>query len=105
MAVQTELEYTSTGVGSLPLQYASIAVGPPALKYTHTSIGTTPEPEPMPHASSPQEPVTTQQTTVLEAPRLPTPEPSAAPPAETEHGMTEVIFLHMNALFFLTDVS
>ena len=103
MAIQTELEYTSTGVGSLPLQYASIAVGSPALEYTHTSIGTTPEPEPMSLASSSQEPATTQ-TTIFEVPRLPTPEPPAAPPAETEPNATEVTFPHLNALSFLTDI-
>ena len=103
MAIQTELEYTSTGVGSLPLQYASIAVGSPALEYTHTGIGTTPEPEPM-SLASPQEPITAQ-TTILEAPRLPTPEPPAAPHAETEPSTTEVTFLHPNVLLSLTDIS
>ena len=90
MAVQTELEYTSMGVGSLAPQYASIAVGSPVLKYSHTSIGTTPEPEPMSLASSPQEPATTQQITSLEVPRLPTPEPPIAQPAEVEPSTSEV---------------
>ena len=104
MAIQTELEYTSAGVGTIPLQYTSIAVGSPALEYTHTSIGTTPEPESMSLASSLQEPVTTQ-TAILEAPHLPTPEPPAAPPAETELTTTEVAFLYLNALFSLTGIS
>jgi len=104
MAVQTELEYTSTGVGSPLLQHASIAVGSPALEYTHTSIGTTPEPELMPLPLPSQEPVATQ-TTILEAPRLPTPEPPAAPPVETEPSTTEVTFFHLRALFFLTHIS
>lgn len=103
MAIQTELEYTSTGVGSLPHQYVSIAVGSPVLEYSHINIGTTPEPEPMSLASSPQEPATTQQTITLEASTPPAPEPLIAPLAETGPSMTEVTFPHRNALFFLTD--
>lgn len=104
MAVQTESEYTSTGVGSPLLQYASIAIGSPTLEYTHTNIGTTPEPEPMLLPLSSQDPATTQ-TAILEAPRLPTPEFPAAPPAEAEPSTTEVTFFHLRALFFLTDIS
>ena len=103
MAVQTELEYTSTGVGTLPPQYTSIAVGSPVLEYSHINIGTTPEPEPMSLASSPQEPATTQQTTTLETPLLPIPEPPTTPPAETEPNATEVTFSPRNPLFFLTN--
>lgn len=93
MGVQTEMEYTSTGVGPLRPQYASIAIGSPALKYSHTNVGTTPEPERMSLASSPQEPATTQRTTSLEPPRLPSPDPPAMSVAVTEPSTTEVIFL------------
>ena len=93
MAVQTELEYTSTGVGHLPPQYASTAVGSPALKYSHISIGTTPEPEPTSLVLSPQGPPTTQQTMVSGAPRTPTPKPLTVPSAEIEPGMGEVTSL------------
>lgn len=100
MAVQTELEYTSTGVGPLPLQYTSIAVGSPVLNYSHTSVGTTPEPEPMSLVSSPREPPTTQQTTILEAPRTPTPEPPTVPPPETEPSASEVASLSPECFVF-----
>lgn len=105
MAIQTELEYISTGVGSLPPQYASIAVGSPILEYSHVNIGTTPEPEPMSLASSPQQPTVTQQTTTLEMPQSPPPNPPAVPPAEIEPSMAEVTRPHRIVLFFLTEIS
>jgi len=105
MAIQTELEYTSTGVDPLLPQYASIAVGSPVLEYSHTNIGTTPEPEPMSLASSPQEPTTTQQTATLEVPQTPPPNPPTTPPTETEPMTTEVTFPHRIASFFLTEIS
>src|SRR5882757_8309959 len=94
MAIQTELEYTSTGVGPLPLRYASVAVGSPVLEYSHINIGTTPDPEPMSLPSSPQQPTTAQQTTVLEAPKSPSPVPPIVPPTETEPTTVEVTLLH-----------
>jgi hypothetical protein len=91
MGVQTEVEYTSTGVDPLRPQYTSIAIGSPVLEYSHTNVGTTPEPKPMSLALSPQEPVTTHHATALEPPRLPSPEPPALSVAVTEPNTTEVI--------------
>lgn len=104
MAIQTELEYTSTGVDPIPQQYVSIAVGSPVLEYSHINVGTTPEPEPEPMslASSPQQPITTQQTTTLEVPQSPSPDPPAVPLVETELSTAEVTFPRRIALFFLT---
>jgi hypothetical protein len=104
MAIQTELEYTSTGVGPLPPQYASIGVGSPVLEYSHTNVGTTPEPEPMSLASSPQQPTTTPQTTTFEAPQAPSPKPPTVPPVETEPSTTEVTFPRRIASLFLTEI-
>ena len=92
MAIQTELEYTSTGVGPLPSQYESIAVGSPILEYSHVNIGTTPEPEPMSLASSPQQPTTTQQVETLETPQPLSPNPPVVPPVETGPSTAEVKF-------------
>ena len=101
MAIQTELEYTSTGVGPLPPQYASIAVGSPLLEYSHVNIGTTPEPEPTPLTSPPQQPTTVRQTTALEALQSPSPKPPAVPLAEIEPSMAEVTFPSSDcAVFF-----
>ncbi|KAF9650909.1 hypothetical protein BDM02DRAFT_1220166 [Thelephora ganbajun] len=105
MAIQTEVEYTSTGVGPLPPQYMSIAIGSPVLEYAHINIGTTPEPEPMSLASSPQEPTTTQQATALETPRPPSSDPPTMPPMEIEPSTTEVNFPHSVASPFLTGIS
>lgn len=103
MAVQTEVEYTSTGVSTLPPQYTSLAVGSPILKYSHVNIGTTPEPEPMSLASSPQEPAATQQTVALES-KQPSPKPPTIPAAETGPGTTEVISPYPIVLVFLTGI-
>ena len=93
MGVQTEVEYTSTGVDPLRPQYASIAIGSPVLEYSHTYVGTTPEPEPMSLASSPQEPVTIQRTTTLEPPGLLSTEPTEASVPLPGPSTTEVIFI------------
>jgi hypothetical protein len=103
MAVQTEVEYASTGVGTLPPQHTSIAVGSPILKYSHVNVGTTPEPEPMSLASSPQEPAAAQQTTALES-KQPSPKPPTMPAAETGPGTTEVISPYPIVLVFLTEI-
>jgi len=105
MAIQTELEYTSTGVGTIPPQYTSTGVGSPVLEYSHTNIGTTPEPEPMSLASSPPQPTIIQQTTVVEALKSPSPEPPTVAPVEPGPSTTEVAFFHRLALFFLTEIS
>jgi len=103
MAIQTELEYTSTGVDPLPSQYVSVAVGSPVLEYSHVNIGTTPEPEPMSLASSPQQPTATQEVANLETPQPPSPNPPAAPLTEIEPSATEVNSPHRVVLFLLTD--
>ena len=105
MAIQTELEYTSTGVDPLPSQHVSIAVGSPVLEYSHVNIGTTPEPEPMSLASSPQQPTTTQQIPILETPETPSPNPPVALPVETEPSANEVCLPRWIALFLLTETS
>ena len=102
MAIQTELEYTSTGVGPIPSQYESIAVGSPVLEYSHVNIGTTPEPEPMSLASSPQQPTTIQQVAILETPQPPSLDLPAAPPVETGPSTTEVNFPPLEC-FVLSD--
>jgi hypothetical protein len=91
MAVQTEVEYISTGVEPILPQYASIAVGSPVLKYSHTNVGTTPEPEPMSLVSSPPGPTTFQQNAALEPPPLPLPVPPKTAAAVAESSATEVI--------------
>lgn len=99
MAVQTEVEYTSTGVDPLTPQYASIAVGSPILKYSHIDVGTTPISEPMSLASSPQEPATIQQTMGSEPPRLPSLPPTSSV-AVTEPSTSEVIFPRVSSAVF-----
>lgn len=100
MGVQTEVEYTSTGVDPLRPQYTSIAVGSPVLKYSHTNVGTSPELEPTSLASSRQEPVTTYDATALEPPWLSSLEPPGLSVAVAVPSTTEVIFLaHLFVLF------
>ena len=102
MGVQTEVEYTSTGVDPLRPHYVSIAIGSPVSKYSHANVGTTPESEPMSLASSPQVPASTQHTTGSEPPWLPLPESPAVSAAVTgEPSTTEVIFLYRLLYFFL----
>ena len=105
MAVQTEVEYASTGVDPILPQYASIAVGSPILRYSHINVGTTPEPESIPSTPSAQKPPNAQRTAASEPLPLPQPVPPMVSVVVAGHTMTGVIPLAYLLYLFLTEIS